>query len=69
MIWLLIWLKIKKFNPIVTEMFIRGIKLNISVVFTTQSYFKGPQDVILNSKHYFIMKIPSEPYWKKKDLR
>ena len=43
-------------------MFIRGIKLNISVVFTTQSYFKGPQDVILNSKHYFIMKIPSEPY-------
>ena len=35
----------KKLNPIVTELFIRGRKLNISIVFITQSYFKVPKDV------------------------
>ena len=30
----------KKLNPIVTELFIRGRKLNISIAFITQSYFK-----------------------------
>ena len=30
----------KKLNPIVTELFIRGRKLNISIVFITQSYLK-----------------------------
>ena len=45
-----------KLNPIVTELFIRGRKLNISIVFITQSYFKVPKDVILNSTHFFIMK-------------
>ena len=49
----------KKLNPIVTELFIRGRKLNISIVFITQSYFKAPKDVRLNSTH-FIMKIPNE---------
>ena len=43
----------KKLNPIVTELFIRGRKLNISIVFITQSYFKVPKD----STHFFIMKI------------
>ena len=38
-------------------MFIRGRKLNISIVFITQSYFKVPKDVRLNSTHFFIMKI------------
>ena len=46
-----------KLNPIVTELFIRGRKLNISIVFITQSYFKVPKDVRLNS---FIMKIPNK---------
>ena len=46
-----------KLNPIVTELFIRGRKLNISIVFITQSYFK---DVKLNSTHFFIMKIPNK---------
>ena len=46
----------KKLNPIVTELLIRGRKLNISV-FTTQSYFKVPKDVRLNSTHFVIMKI------------
>ena len=46
-----------KLNPIVTELFIRGRKLNISIVFITQSYFKVPKDVRLNSTHFFIMNI------------
>ena len=49
-----------KLNPIVTELFIRGRKLNIFVVFITQSYFKVPKDVRLNSTHFFIMKIPNK---------
>ena len=50
----------KKLNPVVTELFIRGRKLNISIVFITQSYFKVPKDVRLNSTHFFIMKIPKK---------
>ena len=38
----------KKLNPIVTELFIRGRKLNISSIFITQSYFRVPKDVKLN---------------------
>ena len=48
----------KKLNSVVTELFIRGRKLNISLVFITQSYLKVPKDVRLNSTHFFIMKIP-----------
>ena len=47
----------EKLNSIVTELFIRGRKLNISLVFITQSYFKVPKDVRLNTTHFFIMKI------------
>ena len=47
----------KKLNPIVTELFITGRKLNISIVFITQSYFKVPKDVRLNSTHFFTMKV------------
>ena len=49
-----------KLNPIVTELFIRGRKLIISIVFITQSYFKVPKDVRLNSTHFPIMKIPNK---------
>ena len=49
-----------KLNPIVTELSIRGKKLNISIVFITQSYFKVLKDVRLNSTHFFIMKIPNK---------
>ena len=49
-----------KLNPVVTELFIRGRKLNISIVFITQSYFKVPKVVRLNSIHFFIMKIPNK---------
>ena len=50
----------KKLDSIVTELFIRGRKRNISIVFITQSYFKVPKDVRLNSTHFFIMKIPNK---------
>ena len=49
-----------KLNPIVTELFIRGRKLNISIVFITQSYFKVPKNVRSNSTHFVIMKIPNK---------
>ena len=49
-----------KLNPIVTELFIRGRKLNISIVFIIQSYFKVPKDERLNSTHFFIMKISNK---------
>ena len=42
----------QKLNPVVTELFIRGGKLNISIAFFTQSYFKVPKDVIFNSTHF-----------------
>ena len=50
----------KRFNPIVTELFIRGRKRGVSIVFITQSYFKVPKDVGLNSKYFFNMKIPNK---------
>ena len=46
----------KKLNSIVTELFIRARKLNISFVFITQAYFKVPKDVRLNTTHFFITK-------------
>ena len=51
----------KKINPIVTELFMKGRKLNISLVLSTQSYFAVPKNTRLNSKHYFIMEIPNKP--------
>ena len=50
----------KKFQAIIKELFIRCRKLNISLVFITQSYFSVPKDVRLNSTHYLIMKINSK---------
>ena len=50
----------KKLNPVVTELFIRGRKHNISIIFITQSYFKVPKDVRLNSTHFFITRIPNK---------
>ena len=50
----------KKLNPVVTELFIRGRKPNTSIVFITESHFKVPKDVRLNSIHFFIMKIPNK---------
>ena len=50
----------KKLNSIETELFITGRKLNVSLVFITQSYFKVPKDVRLNTTHFFITKTLSK---------
>ena len=47
-------------NPMVTEGFIRGRELNISLVFITQSCFTVPKNTRLSSRYYFIMKIPNK---------
>ena len=49
-----------KLNSIVTELFIKCRKLNISLLFIIQSYFKVPNNVRNNSTHFFIMKIPNK---------
>ena len=54
----------KNLNSRLTELFVRGRKLSISLVFITQSCFKVPKDVRLNTTHFFIMKIP-----KKRELQ
>ena len=46
----------KRLNPVVTELFIRGRKLNMSLVFITQSYFKVPKDVRVNSTQFLSWK-------------
>ena len=58
---------IEEYNPnkkrkilIVTELFIRVRKLNISLAFIIQFYFAVPKNIRLNSTRYFIMKIPSK---------
>ena len=53
-------IKIKKLNSIVMEQFIRGRKINNSLIFITQSYFKVPKDVKLNTTHFFIAKISNK---------
>ena len=50
----------KKLNSIVTELFVRSRKLNISLVFITKLCFKVSKDVRLNSTHFLIMKIPNK---------
>ena len=44
-VWLVIWSMIKKLNPVVTELFTRGRKLNISIVFITKPYLKYQKDL------------------------
>ena len=48
----------KKLNSIEAEQSIKYRKLNISLVFITESYFNVPKDVRLNITHFFITKIP-----------
>ena len=50
----------KKINLIATELFIRGRKLNISLVIIAQSNFAVPKNIRLNFTHYFIMRIPNK---------
>ena len=50
----------KRLSPIVTELFIREKKLNISTVFIAQSYFQVPNNVQLNCTNFFIIKTPNK---------
>ena len=53
----------QKVNPVVTELFIRGRELYISLIFIKQSYFFVPKNRLnyrLNSTHYFVMEIPNK---------
>ena len=50
----------KKLNPVVTELLIRVIKVNISLVFIIQSHFAVSKNTRLNYTHYFIMRIPNK---------
>ena len=50
----------KKLNPLVTKLFIRGRRLNISLAFITQSYFALSKNIRLNSTRFIIMKIPNK---------
>ena len=45
----------KKLNPVVTELFVRGRKLNIFLVFIAQSYFAVPKNARPNSTHYYYL--------------
>ena len=47
----------RKLSPVVTELFLSGRKLKISLVFISQSYFKAAKTIRLNATHYFILKI------------
>ena len=55
----------KKLNSIVTELFIRDRKLNISLVFIIQSYFKVPKDVRLNTSHFLSQKLQTKENFNK----
>ena len=46
--------------PVVTELFIRDRKLNISIVFITQSYLTVSRNTRLNSTHYLVIKISNK---------
>ena len=50
----------KDLNSIVTNLFIRCRKINLSLAFITQSYFKVLKNVRLSTTHFFIMKIPNK---------
>ena len=50
----------KKLSLVLTELFLRGKNLNISLIFISQSYFKVPKTIRLNTPPYFIIKIPNK---------
>ena len=55
----------KNFKQIITELFYRAPKINVSIVFITQSYFRALKDARLNSMHYIIMKINNKKELKR----
>ena len=53
------------FKKIIKKLFFRGRKINVSIVFITQSYFRALKDARLNSTHYILMKINNKNELKK----
>ena len=54
----------KKFQAIIKELFIKYRKLNLFLVFITESYFSVPKEVRLNSTHYLIMEMSNKRSYK-----
>ena len=59
----------KNFKRIIKELFYRARKINVSIVFITQSYFRALKDARLNSTHYIIMKVNNKKKLKKNSGR
>ena len=55
----------KNFNRVIKELFYRARKINVSIVFITQSYFRALKDARLNSTHYILMKIGNKKELKR----
>ena len=55
----------KNFKRIFKELFYRARKINVSIVFITQSYFRALKDARLNSAHYILMKIGNKKELKR----
>ena len=55
----------KNFKRIIKELFYRARKINVSIVFITQSFFRALKDARLNSTHYILMKIGKEKELKR----
>ena len=55
----------KNFKRIIKELFYRARKINVSIVFITQSYFRALKDARLNSTNYILMRIGNEKELKR----
>ena len=55
----------KNFKRIIKELFYRARKINVSIVFIIQSYFKALKNARLNSTHYILMKIGNKKELKR----
>ena len=55
----------KKFNQIVTELFVSRSKLNICTGFITESYFAVPKDARLNCTHFLLLKFQTNKSFDK----
>ena len=55
----------KNFKRIIKELFHRARKINVSIVFVVQSYFRALKDARLNSRHYILMKINNKKELKR----
>ena len=55
----------KNFKQVIKELFYRARKINVSIVFITQSYFRALKDARLNSTHYILMRIGNKKELKR----